>query len=131
LRTLITTSIAFIYNKFSFTSHLLYISIFQGHTTAQLNLITLPSKERNRKAKMAALKVGDSLPDDVVFSYIPYTEESSEITACGIPINYNASKGLFPFFPFSFLAPSPLPSKTPLNLSLNHPTSPHFPQEPN
>jgi alkyl hydroperoxide reductase 1 len=42
---------------------------------------------------MASLKVGDSLPSDVVFSYIPYTEESSEITACGIPINYNASKG--------------------------------------
>ena len=24
--------------------------------------------------------------------YIPWTEESGEITACGIPINYNASK---------------------------------------
>ncbi|KAK5064742.1 hypothetical protein LTR84_000576 [Exophiala bonariae] len=41
---------------------------------------------------MSALKVGDSFPDDVVFSYVPYTPESSEITACGIPINYNASK---------------------------------------
>ncbi|RHZ49173.1 peroxiredoxin family protein [Aspergillus thermomutatus] len=39
-----------------------------------------------------ALKPGDSFPDNVVFQYIPYTEESSEITACGIPINYNASK---------------------------------------
>jgi hypothetical protein len=56
---------------------------------------------------MAALKVGDSLPSDVVFSYIPYTEESSEITACGIPINYNASKGLSP--PISFQLSVSLP----------------------
>ncbi|KAE9380068.1 allergen Asp F3 [Stipitochalara longipes BDJ] len=40
---------------------------------------------------MASLKVGDSLPSDVVFSYVPY-QEGSEITACGIPINYDASK---------------------------------------
>ncbi|KAF4213262.1 hypothetical protein CNMCM8980_009989 [Aspergillus fumigatiaffinis] len=39
-----------------------------------------------------ALKPGDNFPDDVVFQYIPYAEESSEINACGIPINYNASK---------------------------------------
>jgi hypothetical protein len=78
---------------------------------------------------MAALKVGDSLPSDVVFSYIPYTEESSEITACGIPINYNASKGLSPSL--QFLSPYPFPSIHPLNLSLDHPTSLHFPQEPN
>lgn len=24
--------------------------------------------------------------------YIPYTEEKSDITACGVPIQYNASK---------------------------------------
>jgi len=41
---------------------------------------------------MASLKVGDSFPEGVVFSYIPYTEEKGDITACGIPINYNASK---------------------------------------
>ncbi len=27
-----------------------------------------------------------------VYSYVPYTEEKGEITACGIPQNYNASK---------------------------------------
>lgn len=43
----------------------------------------------------AELKVGDNLPSDVVFSYIPYTPESSEITACGIPVNYEAGKGMF------------------------------------
>jgi alkyl hydroperoxide reductase 1 len=26
------------------------------------------------------------------YSYIPYTPESAEITSCGIPQNYNASK---------------------------------------
>ncbi|GAM39438.1 allergen [Talaromyces pinophilus] len=41
---------------------------------------------------MTTLKPGDSFPSDVVFSYIPYSPESSDITACGIPISYNASK---------------------------------------
>ncbi|KAJ6008561.1 hypothetical protein N7522_003577 [Penicillium canescens] len=41
---------------------------------------------------MATLKSGDAFPSDVVFQYIPWTEESDEITSCGIPINYNASK---------------------------------------
>ncbi|KIW70719.1 hypothetical protein, variant [Phialophora macrospora] len=41
---------------------------------------------------MSGLKVGDQFPDDVVFSYIPYTPESADITSCGIPQNYNASK---------------------------------------
>jgi len=41
---------------------------------------------------MAGLKEGDKFPDDVVFSYVPYTPENSDITACGIPQNYNASK---------------------------------------
>ncbi|KAJ6008653.1 hypothetical protein N7499_001296 [Penicillium canescens] len=35
---------------------------------------------------------GDAFPENVVFSYIPWSEESGEITSCGIPINYNASK---------------------------------------
>jgi hypothetical protein len=26
------------------------------------------------------------------FSYVPYTEDKGDITACGIPQNYNASK---------------------------------------
>jgi len=41
---------------------------------------------------MAGLKEGDKFPDDVVFSYVPYTPESADITSCGIPQNYNASK---------------------------------------
>ncbi|RJE19975.1 peroxisomal membrane protein [Aspergillus sclerotialis] len=41
---------------------------------------------------MSGLKVGDSFPADVVFSYIPWTEEKGDITSCGIPINYYASK---------------------------------------
>jgi len=41
---------------------------------------------------MAGLKEGDHFPDDIVFSYVPYTPESADITSCGIPQNYNASK---------------------------------------
>ncbi|CAG8962033.1 hypothetical protein HYFRA_00014142 [Hymenoscyphus fraxineus] len=36
------------------------------------------------------LSVGDKLPTDVKFTYIPYTEEKAGITSCGIPIAYNA-----------------------------------------
>ncbi|KAJ5241895.1 Redoxin [Penicillium citrinum] len=39
-----------------------------------------------------SLKAGDSFPEGVTFSYIPWAEDASEITSCGIPINYNASK---------------------------------------
>ncbi|KAJ5166161.1 Peroxiredoxin Pen c 3 [Penicillium canariense] len=39
-----------------------------------------------------SIKAGDSFPQDVTFSYIPWSEESGEITSCGIPINYYASK---------------------------------------
>ncbi|KAJ5887468.1 Peroxiredoxin Pen c 3 [Penicillium taxi] len=38
------------------------------------------------------IKAGDSFPEDVKFSYIPWAEDSASITSCGIPINYNASK---------------------------------------
>jgi len=41
---------------------------------------------------MATLKAGDNLPEGVVFSYIPYTPAAGDITSCGIPINYDASK---------------------------------------
>jgi hypothetical protein len=41
----------------------------------------------------APLKVGDTLPSGVTFSYIPYTPEKGDITSCGIPISYDASKG--------------------------------------
>jgi hypothetical protein len=64
--------------------------------------IEFPGVNRaHTKSNMADLKVGDSFPEGVTFSYVPYTEEKSDITACGIPINYNASKGW-----------SPLPSKS-------------------
>ncbi|PBP22159.1 allergen Asp F3 [Diplocarpon rosae] len=41
---------------------------------------------------MAELKLGDSLPAGVTFSYVPYTPENGDITSCGVPINYDASK---------------------------------------
>jgi len=41
---------------------------------------------------MSELKVGDSFPSGVVFSYVPYIPENGDITSCGIPINYDASK---------------------------------------
>ncbi|KAJ1336035.1 alkyl hydroperoxide reductase 1 [Microdochium nivale] len=41
---------------------------------------------------MSALKVGDSFPEDVKFSYVPYSPEQAEVTACGLPTNYDASK---------------------------------------
>ncbi|EKD14532.1 uncharacterized protein L3040_000053 [Drepanopeziza brunnea f. sp. 'multigermtubi'] len=41
---------------------------------------------------MAELKLGDSLPTDVKFSYIPYTPENADITSCGMPTTYDASK---------------------------------------
>lgn len=40
---------------------------------------------------MSALKQGDKFPSDVVFSYVPWTEETAEVTACGMPVNYKAS----------------------------------------
>jgi hypothetical protein len=43
---------------------------------------------------MAPLQVGDSFPEGVTFSYVPYTEEKSDIAVCGIPVNYDASKGM-------------------------------------
>jgi alkyl hydroperoxide reductase 1 len=42
---------------------------------------------------MAELKVGDSFPDGVTFQYVPYTPESGEITACGVPQKFDASAG--------------------------------------
>ena len=78
-------------------SALLIISILTSYFA--YDYLTKLSQET---AKMAQLKVGDSLPEGVVFSYIPYTPEAGEITSCGIPINYNASKGLSlpPLYPF-------------------------------
>jgi len=60
-------------------------------------------KDRNttETGTMAELKVGDSIPEGVKFSYIPYTPEAAEVTACGIPINYDATKGESPDFTLS------------------------------
>ncbi|ROT37625.1 peroxiredoxin type-2 [Sodiomyces alkalinus F11] len=41
---------------------------------------------------MSELKAGDTFPEGVTFQYIPYQPDNAEITACGIPINYDASK---------------------------------------
>ncbi|KAJ5083180.1 hypothetical protein N7456_012607 [Penicillium angulare] len=41
---------------------------------------------------MTTLKPGDAFPSDVTFQHIPWSQESSEVASCGIPINYNASK---------------------------------------
>lgn len=44
---------------------------------------------------MPALKAGDAFPQGVTFSYIAPSPENAEITACGIPTKYDASKGTF------------------------------------
>ncbi|KAJ5447493.1 Redoxin [Penicillium cf. griseofulvum] len=58
---------------------------------------------------MTTLKSGDSFPSDVVFKYIPWSEESDEITSCGIPINYNASQEWANKKVVLFSVPSPRP----------------------
>ncbi|OTA56826.1 putative peroxisomal membrane protein [Hypoxylon sp. EC38] len=39
-----------------------------------------------------ALKAGDNFPEGVSFTYVPYTPETSDVTACGLPVKYDASK---------------------------------------
>ncbi|KKY14915.1 putative allergen asp f3 [Phaeomoniella chlamydospora] len=41
---------------------------------------------------MVELKVGDKFPDNVTFTYVPFTEAEAGITVCGFPQPYNASK---------------------------------------
>lgn len=41
---------------------------------------------------MSELKVGDSFPEGVVFTYVPPAPETKEVTQCGIPVKYDASK---------------------------------------
>lgn len=43
---------------------------------------------------MSELKVGDSFPEGVVFTYVPPAPETKEVTQCGIPVKYDASKGM-------------------------------------
>jgi len=42
---------------------------------------------------MSGLKAGDNFPDGVVFTYVPYTFENADMTSCGTPARYDASKG--------------------------------------
>ncbi|KAK5954406.1 peroxiredoxin type-2 [Knufia fluminis] len=41
---------------------------------------------------MAGLKEGDTFPEGVEFSYIPWTPENDSPTSCGIPISFKASE---------------------------------------
>ncbi|KAL1955604.1 hypothetical protein VTO42DRAFT_8407 [Malbranchea cinnamomea] len=41
---------------------------------------------------MSGLKVGDSFPSNVVFTYVPWTKETEAVTACGVPQPYKASE---------------------------------------
>jgi alkyl hydroperoxide reductase 1 len=41
---------------------------------------------------MSVLEAGDSFPNNVTFAYIPFEEENKDITACGIPTKFDASK---------------------------------------
>lgn len=49
---------------------------------------------------MSVLEAGDSFPNNVTFAYIPFEEENKDITACGIPTKFDASKGTSWFFFF-------------------------------
>lgn len=41
---------------------------------------------------MSTLNAGDSFPEGVSFTYIPYAPETKDVTACGVPVKYDASK---------------------------------------
>lgn len=55
---------------------------------------------------MTELKAGSAFPQDVTFSYIPYTPEIESVKACGIPQNYKASAGTS-FLPSASGLPAP------------------------
>lgn len=42
---------------------------------------------------MASL-AGQSFPEDVSFLYIPYSPDKAGLNSCGLPIKYEASKGM-------------------------------------
>jgi alkyl hydroperoxide reductase 1 len=46
---------------------------------------------------MSAPKAGDDFPDGVTFMWVPYGEDKAGITACGLPVKYDASKGCLHF----------------------------------
>ncbi len=45
---------------------------------------------------MPGLEVGQTFPEGVSFTYVAPTGELN-LTACGLPIKYDASAGTFPF----------------------------------
>ena len=42
---------------------------------------------------MASL-AGQAFPEDVSFLYIPYSPDKAGLNSCGLPIKYEASKGM-------------------------------------
>lgn len=44
--------------------------------------------------QMSAPKAGDAFPEGVSFMWVPYREEKAGVTACGLPVKYDASKGV-------------------------------------
>lgn len=56
---------------------------------------------------MSALKAGDAFPEGVSFTYVAPTGEL-DLTSCGLPIQYDASKGIYPT-----CHSSPLPARHP------------------
>lgn len=44
---------------------------------------------------MPELKVGDTFPEGVTFSFIELSPETSDITSCGIPQKYDVAQGMF------------------------------------
>ncbi|KAI0019073.1 peroxiredoxin [Xylariomycetidae sp. FL0641] len=41
---------------------------------------------------MSALKPGDAFPEGVTFTYVPPAPETAEVTSCGMPTKFDASK---------------------------------------
>lgn len=64
-----------------------------------------------------SVTVGSTFPEDVSFMYIPYTPEKAGLNACGLPVKYNASKGMSTSS-LSPLSLSPLSEGLPSRLTL-------------
>jgi hypothetical protein len=56
-------------------------------------LIQAQNKIIVSEIKMPELKAGDTFPEGVTFSYVPYIPENDALTACGIAQKYDASAG--------------------------------------
>lgn len=56
--------------------------------------LPIPLQSQNTQSIKMAPTVGQAFPEDVSFSYIPYTPEKAGLNACGFPLKYNASKGM-------------------------------------